>query len=193
MTETREPGRRERKKAQTRHALTEAAQRLFLEHGYDNVTVAQIADAADTAVTTLFKHFPDGKDAVIFGDAAGDDERAQSLIHSVVDRPEGTSIVEALHRFFRGRGPFEDDAPELARLIAETPQLRAYARRQWERAEEPLAQAIAKERGTRVDASIRALARFALQAPDLASGESRAGRNKALDAVFARLADGWGY
>ena len=61
-------GRRERKKAQTRQALTDAALRLFLEHGYDAVTVAQIAEAADVSIATVFKHVPDGKEALIFDD-----------------------------------------------------------------------------------------------------------------------------
>lgn len=58
-------GRRERKKAQTRKALADAAVRLFAEHGYDGVTVAQIAEAADVSIATLFAHVPDGKEALI--------------------------------------------------------------------------------------------------------------------------------
>ncbi|MDQ3767496.1 MAG: TetR/AcrR family transcriptional regulator, partial [Actinomycetota bacterium] len=59
-------GRRERKKAETRRALSGAAVRLFLERDFDEVTVAEVAEEADTAVTTLFNHFPDGKDALLF-------------------------------------------------------------------------------------------------------------------------------
>ena len=61
-------GRRERKKAQTRQALSDAALELFLRRGYDQVTVAEIATAADTALATVFKHFPDGKESLIFDD-----------------------------------------------------------------------------------------------------------------------------
>ena len=66
-------GRRERKKAATRQALADAALRLFLEHGYDQVTVRDIAEAADVSTTTLFKHFP-GKEALVFDEDA-DHER----------------------------------------------------------------------------------------------------------------------
>ncbi|WP_147264659.1 TetR/AcrR family transcriptional regulator, partial [Streptomyces sp. NBRC 110611] len=59
------PGRRERKKAQTRKALADAALRLFLERGYDGVSVKDVAEAADVSVTTLFKHFS-GKEALVF-------------------------------------------------------------------------------------------------------------------------------
>ncbi|KJK57800.1 hypothetical protein UK12_14285 [Saccharothrix sp. ST-888] len=51
-------GRRERKKAATRRALADAALRLFLERGYEQVGIREIADAADVSTTTLFKHFP---------------------------------------------------------------------------------------------------------------------------------------
>ncbi|MDQ2738888.1 MAG: TetR family transcriptional regulator, partial [Actinomycetota bacterium] len=47
-------GRRERKKAATRAAIADAALRLFLARGYDQVSVKDVADAADVAVTTLF-------------------------------------------------------------------------------------------------------------------------------------------
>ncbi|OZB88322.1 MAG: TetR family transcriptional regulator, partial [Microbacterium sp. 14-71-5] len=46
-------GLRERKRALTRRALNQEAVRLFLERGFDNVTVAEIADGANVALTTL--------------------------------------------------------------------------------------------------------------------------------------------
>ncbi|MFE2143549.1 TetR/AcrR family transcriptional regulator, partial [Streptomyces sp. NPDC059456] len=49
-------GRRERKKAATRRAIADAALHLFLERGYDEVGIREIADAADVSNTTLFKH-----------------------------------------------------------------------------------------------------------------------------------------
>ncbi|MFD6073807.1 TetR/AcrR family transcriptional regulator, partial [Amycolatopsis lurida] len=49
------PGRRERKKAATRQALADAALKLFLERGYDQVSIRDIAEAADVSTTTLFK------------------------------------------------------------------------------------------------------------------------------------------
>jgi AcrR family transcriptional regulator len=188
------PGRRERKKAATRAALTDAARRLFLERGYDQVTVADIAAEADTAVTTLFKHFPDGKEALVFGDAAGDTERADSLVAAVRDRAPGTSPVEALRTFFRGRGIFDPGSPHaqpgVVELISRTPVLRAYARHQWEVCEGPLTAVLTEATGVAPDdAATRALARFVLQVPDLAS--SRDDAVSALDEIFDRLAQGW--
>jgi AcrR family transcriptional regulator len=191
---TATPGRRERKKAATRAALTDAARRLFLERGYDQVTVADIAAEADTAVTTLFKHFPDGKDALVFGDAAGDTERADSLVAAVRDRAPGTGPVPALREFFRGRGVFDPASTpaqrEIVDLVVRTPTLRAYARRQWEVCEGPLTAALAEAAGLAPDdAATRALARFVLQVPDLAGTGGDA--LVAFDAVFDHLEQGW--
>ncbi|GHF55443.1 TetR family transcriptional regulator [Streptomyces mashuensis] len=89
---TEPTGRRERKKAQTRKALADAALELFLERGYDQVGVKEVADAADVSVTTLFKHFP-CKEALVF-DLEQDIEAA--LVGAVRDRAPGRSVLEAL-------------------------------------------------------------------------------------------------
>jgi AcrR family transcriptional regulator len=64
-----ELGRRERKKQQTRYAISDVATRLFLERGFDAVTVAEVARAADVAVQTVFNHFPAKED--LFFDESG--------------------------------------------------------------------------------------------------------------------------
>src|SRR3954471_19710692 len=87
-------GRRERKKAQTRKALADAALELFLERGFDQVGVKEVADAADVSVTTLFKHFP-SKEALVF-DQEADIEAA--LVNAVRGRPPRHTIVDALRK-----------------------------------------------------------------------------------------------
>lgn len=64
-----ELGRRERKKQQTRQAISDVATTLFLERGFDAVTVAEVARAADVAVQTVFNHFPAKED--LFFDEPG--------------------------------------------------------------------------------------------------------------------------
>jgi AcrR family transcriptional regulator len=58
-------GLRERKKQQTYDALSQAAIALFLERGFDEVPVADIAAAADVSKPTLFKYFPTKEDLVM--------------------------------------------------------------------------------------------------------------------------------
>ncbi|WP_344158008.1 helix-turn-helix domain-containing protein [Kribbella yunnanensis] len=57
-----ELGRRERKKQQTKAAISKVATELFLERGFDAVTVAEVAQAADVAVQTVFNHFATKED-----------------------------------------------------------------------------------------------------------------------------------
>jgi AcrR family transcriptional regulator len=183
-------GRRERKKAATREALAGAARRLFLERGFDQVTVAEIADEADTAVSTLFAHFPGGKEALVLGDRS---EREQSLTSAVRDRPEGVSILQALHDFLATRGPFDPDPARqdtrLADLVVATPALRAYARSLWTGCETTLAQVIAEASGREIDISVRQLARYVLEIPDLAGTDPNP--PAALTEAFTRLHRAW--
>ena len=191
QTPTRTPGRRERKKAATRKALSDAALRLFLERGFDKVTVAEIADAADAALSTLFAHFPGGKEALILGDG---NEREEALTAAVRERPEGFSILLALRDFLATRGPFNPEADTQFRrkteLVVATPALRAYARAMWTNSEAALTRVIADETGHDADdLSLRALARYVLEIPDLASTEPDP--LTALNTVFAHLQRGW--
>ena len=59
-----EPGRRERKKQATRQHIAMTAVRLFLERGFDDVSVAEIAEAADVSKVTVFNYFPSKTDMV---------------------------------------------------------------------------------------------------------------------------------
>jgi AcrR family transcriptional regulator len=56
------PGRRERKKAELRQRISGTATELFLRHGFEQVSVSEIAEAADVARPTVFAHFPRKED-----------------------------------------------------------------------------------------------------------------------------------
>ena len=58
------PGLRDRKKEVTRQAISNVATRLFVERGFDNVSVADVAHEADVARKTVFNYFPRKEDLV---------------------------------------------------------------------------------------------------------------------------------
>ena len=189
MVGERAVGRRERKKAATRAAIADAALRLFLERGYDQVSVRDVADAADVAVTTLFQHFA-GKEALVFDQ---DQDREAALAAAVTGRSDDQSVLDALLGYYEGSHALTLDPAlkDFLQLVRTTPALREYARRMWTRHEASLAHAIADSTGVPPqDPGAAALARFSLEALDLA-GEQPDPR-RALAETFARLRDGWG-
>jgi AcrR family transcriptional regulator len=88
-------GLRERKKRETREAITRAAWRLFARRGFDAVTVADIARAAKVSEKTVFNYFP-AKEDLVFGEGM---QRVAALIEAVGARSEGASIVEPFRRW----------------------------------------------------------------------------------------------
>lgn len=179
-------GRRERKKAATRQAIADAALRLFLDRGYDQVSIRDIADAADVSTTTLFKHFT-GKEALVFD---REDAQEASLVAAVRGRAD---VVAALREHVLQTWlPLADD-PRLASfaaLVDGTPALRAYSERMWTRHTAALGAAIAAEVGAGPDdVACAALARFVLEIPALTRG--RADRRAAVDTIFTILQQGW--
>ena len=86
---------RERKKRLTRQAISDAAMALFVERGFDAVTVTEVAAAADVSEKTVFNHFS-CKEELLF-DLDPDIEAA--LIDLVKQRAPGVSVLEALRHF----------------------------------------------------------------------------------------------
>ncbi len=182
-------GRRERKKAQTRQSLADHALRLFLERGFDAVTVAEIADAADVSVSTLFAHFP-SKEALVF---ARDESIEAALVSAVRDRPPGTPVLEALRDRLTGApdGAPAGPARELVELVGRTPALADHLDRMRVRHARALAAAIAQETGGDPDdVRLQALARFVVLVPSVT--RTSADRAGAIGEVFEALRTGWG-
>ncbi len=89
-----ETGLRERKKRRMYEVVSDVAVRLFLEKGFDAVSVAEVAAAAEISKPTLFRYFPAKEDLVLYRIADHEGEAAR-----VVAEGEGPP-VEALRRHF---------------------------------------------------------------------------------------------
>lgn len=185
-------GRRERKKAATRKAISDAATQLFVERGFDEVSIREVADAADVSPTTVFAHFPK-KEALVFDE---DDAQRDMLVAAVRDRPEGTSVSDALRDLYRREliglafDPTGAHRRQFMQLITDTPALRDYASRMWLRHEDALAAAIAATTGqSEPDAETRVYARMVLQLQILAFEHDDAAAT--IEAGFRIFERGW--
>jgi AcrR family transcriptional regulator len=99
-------GLRASNKARTRLAISDVATRLFIERGFENVTVAEIADAAHVSVKTVFNYFSSKEE--LFFDRA--DDVRDALLEAVRQRPAGTTLLEALRATLADRRvPFEQE------------------------------------------------------------------------------------
>ncbi|GAA3238879.1 TetR/AcrR family transcriptional regulator [Streptomyces lavendulae] len=125
---TEQLGLRERKKQRTRQTISEAALRLFLSRGFDDVSIVEIAEAAEVSKRTLFTYFPTKEDLVLQQFADHEDESARV----VRARPAGTSPLAALHAHeldaLARRDPVtgltsDPDAVAFARLLSTTASL----------------------------------------------------------------------
>jgi AcrR family transcriptional regulator len=88
-------GRRERKKQQTRQVISDVATALFLERGFDAVTVAEVARAADVAVQTVFNHFPAKED--LFFDQDGWWRGPARAVREADDETHPLDVLEAYY------------------------------------------------------------------------------------------------
>ena len=87
-------GLRETKKLATRQQIADVAMRLFVQRGFDRVTVAEVAADAGVSEKTVFNYFPTKED--LFFDEIPD--RARKLSESIRSRPDGESILTTLRR-----------------------------------------------------------------------------------------------
>jgi AcrR family transcriptional regulator len=120
----KKPSLRERKKARTREAIQRHALRLVAAQGYDATTVAEIAEAAEIAESTLFRYFPTKESIFLYDEL---DAVYLDLLRSLPPEmgPVDT-IREALTGVLHSMSP-DDLSTHVSRseLIFTVPQLRA--------------------------------------------------------------------
>jgi AcrR family transcriptional regulator len=115
-----EPGARER--------IVLAAVDLFTEQGYDDTTVAQIAERAGITKSTFFRHFPDKRELL----AAGQETLSQLLAEGIAEAPDEASPLEAvaagLERASSQMGPMNRElGPKISAAIAASTELQERA------------------------------------------------------------------
>jgi AcrR family transcriptional regulator len=115
----------------TRARIVEASHWMFLERGYDAVTVAEVAREAGVSSVTVFKHFPRKED--LFFDRT--DESVALLRSAVRNREPGEDVLTALQTTASGLvdagAPLSGVDPrslEFFRTVAGSPSLIARAR-----------------------------------------------------------------
>ena len=118
-------GLRERKKEATLERLREVALQLFVERGFDAVSVDDIAEVAEVSKTTFYRYFP-SKEDLLFGRAA----EHVALVRSVFDeRPLDESPVDASRHAFRAVAEIYQADPDqklaMSCIIRSTPSLAA--------------------------------------------------------------------
>jgi AcrR family transcriptional regulator len=144
-----EAGLRERKKRQTREVIADSARRLFDDRGFDAVTVAQIARAANVSEVTVFNYFPTKED-LFYGGMQFFEEK---LLDAVRERAPGVSVLEAIRRpVLVGLKRLAADEPSAAiaaagNLISASPTLEAHEREIVARYARLLAEQLAEEAG----------------------------------------------
>ena len=148
-------GLRERKKEQTRQLIAETARSLFTERGFERVTVAEIARAADVSEQTVFNYFRTKEDLVFWRLESFEEE----LLTTIRERPQGESVLAAFRRFVLAQrgllGKTDPEARELlagiARMISESPALLAREQQIFAGFTGSLAALIADEQGADAD------------------------------------------
>src|SRR6476646_8388428 len=117
-------GLRERRKQETRQAISDIATQMFADRGFDEVTIAQVADAAGVAKMTVTNYFPRKEDLVF--------DRAETVIghlaEVVATREPGVSMLSAIRRDYAAAVARADvtlglSSPAFARMIAASPVL----------------------------------------------------------------------
>lgn len=138
------PGRRERKKNEVRAALAGHAMTLFAERGYDQVSVEDIAEAADVSRTTFFRYYPTKEDVLVQWMRDVGDEAAQALVDRPPDEAPLTALRLAVRQLAEIYGRDQERADLIERLRRESPSVQSAYRDKLGYWEQVLTAAIAR-------------------------------------------------
>jgi AcrR family transcriptional regulator len=136
---------RERKKRLTREAIFATAERLFAERGFDDVTVAEIADAANISAKTLFSYIG-AKEELLFG---GRPAVLDAVVQAVGNRRLGQTPLVAAAQALLAAVDEQDGGRSLdafLRLAGSGPAARSRLRALWDETEDALTEILAARR-----------------------------------------------
>jgi AcrR family transcriptional regulator len=147
---------RERKKRLTREAIFAAARALFGERGFDDVTVAEIADAANISVKTLFTYIG-SKDELLF---SGRPTVLDAVVGAVRNRKLAqTPLVAAAQALLAAVDDTDQDRniDAFLRMAASGPAATSRLRTLWDETEDALAEALATRKDSPRELAARRL------------------------------------
>ncbi|HLM64798.1 MAG TPA: TetR family transcriptional regulator [Acidimicrobiales bacterium] len=142
-------GLRERKKAETRRALSSAALRLADRHGPEGVTVEAIAEAAGVSPRTFFNYFASKDDAIVGLGPAHSSNLLHGLLTRPADEPPLDALLAAVHSVLDGLEASAGDWRVRHGLLQRYPALAARYASRFAEVERGLAEEIARR--TRLD------------------------------------------
>jgi AcrR family transcriptional regulator len=141
-------GLRERKKQATREALGRAGLELFVERGYDQTTLAEIAEAAGVSTRTIFAYFP-CKEDILFSALQS---KCGALARALEERPAGVDALTALREFVLATAHEKTELDHrLALAITADPTLASHRRARIGQLQDAMAAAIARDLGVPAD------------------------------------------
>jgi AcrR family transcriptional regulator len=145
-------GLREAKKQETRQLISDHATRLFIEQGFENTTIAEIAAAARVAKKTVTNYFARKEDLAL----DHQDEFIDTLARTVAARSPGESALAALRRDFETAVATQNPVAgfagqDFSRMITESPTLSACLSGLHDQREQALSEAIAEAVGVQPD------------------------------------------
>lgn len=117
-------GARERRKLQTRAALTAAAIEVLVERGLEELTADRIAEVAGVSRRTLFNYFPRVEDVLTASLEAATAETIDAIVDRPADEPLRTSALVVLEAMIDG--PVFAQARELERAAGRSTAIRRF-------------------------------------------------------------------
>ncbi|MFF5586916.1 TetR/AcrR family transcriptional regulator [Streptomyces hygroscopicus] len=121
-------GLRERKKRQTRQHISDVATGLFMERGFEAVTIAEVAEAAEVSVNTVYNYFPTKEDLFVDREEEIVDRPSRLVRERAVGQSAARALLDRLRQDIRERHPYvglTEGYDRFRQVIVDSPTLMA--------------------------------------------------------------------